>query len=352
MPEAWALQSVPGRPARAISGSVTDGRDRRVGAREVVPVPGHRHAGELPVAGGGVLAARDLGGGAPDAGRGLGEAGQVDAARRRGSRRRGRGRRGSARAAGRSGPVVGAALGAGDARCGRGCWRPRRRRRRRRGRRRSRPSPSPGGRRAASGDPVDATSGRLGGRRLVRGGRRRAPGRSAAASAASSAAWTRASGVSGSTAAPRPIRLSSPTAWSIASAARRRPPPSSTTARPRPRVSMAATKPSRPAVDVGDHRGAGEVRLEAVEEVGRAAEGRDHALEALGGGARLEGHAHAVGAVGRVGGDAAERQQLGAERDGHVPEPAVDRRRRAGSGRRSPSRARCRRRWRAARSCR
>ena len=91
--------------------------------------------------------------------------------------------------------------------------------------------------------------GRAGPRRGAprRAGRRRARGRRRAWSAASSAAWTRASGVSGSTAAPRPIRLSRPTAWSIASEARRRPPPSSTTARPRPRVSMPATKPSRPA---------------------------------------------------------------------------------------------------------
>ena len=54
------------------------GGDRRVGAREVVPVPGHRHAGQLPVAGGRVLAAGDLGGGAPEPGGGLGEARQVD----------------------------------------------------------------------------------------------------------------------------------------------------------------------------------------------------------------------------------------------------------------------------------
>ena len=57
-------------------------RDRRVGAREIVPLPGHRHAGELPVAGGRVLAAGDLGGRGPGAAR----RGQ---ARRRGRRRRG-----------------------------------------------------------------------------------------------------------------------------------------------------------------------------------------------------------------------------------------------------------------------
>ncbi len=79
MPEECALQSVPGRPARAISGLGDRGGDRRVGAREIVPVPGHRHAGQLPVAGGRVLAAGDLGGGAPEPGGGLGEARQVDA---------------------------------------------------------------------------------------------------------------------------------------------------------------------------------------------------------------------------------------------------------------------------------
>ena len=79
-----------------------------------------------------------------------------------------------------------------------------------------------------------------------------------------------------------------------------------------------------PGGDVGDQRRAGEMRLEAVEEPGRAAERRDHAVETLGGGARLEGHRHPLGAVGLVGGDAAEHQELGPERDGHVPEPAVD----------------------------
>ena len=139
------------------------------------------------------------------------------------------------------------------------------------------------------------------------------------------AAWMRASGVSGSTAAPRPSRLSRPTAWSIASAARRRPPPSSTTARPRPRVSMRGDEAVAAGGHVGDHRRAGEVRLEAVEEVGRAAERRDHAVEALGGGAGVEGHR---ASARRPSAASAARppsaRSSAAERDGHVPEPAVD----------------------------
>ena len=80
IPEEWALQRVPGRRARSMSGPVTEAGIAGLGAGEVVPVPGHRDAGELPVAGGGVLAAGDFGGGGEGGGGGLGEAGEVDVA--------------------------------------------------------------------------------------------------------------------------------------------------------------------------------------------------------------------------------------------------------------------------------
>ena len=173
--------------ARALDERAGDrGRDRRVGAGEVVPVPGHRDAGELPVAGGGVLAAGDFGGGGPGGGRASrgSRGGRSSLARRMAAPRPRRARFGTERPSG---------VGRLAARCGRGCWRPRRRRRRRRGRRRSRRSRGRGGRRAASGDaPEDERGvggdgarrcGRPGGcaprRRRGRRGRRRGCGRAA-----------------------------------------------------------------------------------------------------------------------------------------------------------------------------
>ena len=68
-----------------------------------------------------------------------------------------------------------------------------------------------------------------------------------------------------------------------------------------------------------------QVRLEVVEEVRRAAERGDHAVEALGGGAGGEGVADPRRAGRGVGGEAGGGEELAAERHGDVAEPAVDR---------------------------
>ena len=87
-------------------------RDRRVGAREVVPLPGHRNTGELPVPRGRVLAARHLGRRRPDPGGRRGEARQLD--RRGGPDRLPEPERGEVRDVERPGPAgLGPARGAG-----------------------------------------------------------------------------------------------------------------------------------------------------------------------------------------------------------------------------------------------
>ena len=88
---------------------------------------------------------------------------------------------------------------------------------------------------------------------------------------------------------------------------------------------MAATKPVGAGGDVGDLGATREVRLEVVEEARRAAEGRDHAVEALGGGAGGEGVADPRGARRSASArEAGGGEELAAERDGDVVEPAVD----------------------------
>ena len=101
----------------------------------------------------------------------------------------------------------------------------------------------------------------------------------AASSAASLAAWTRASGVSGSTAAPRPIRLSSPTAWSMASDGAAAAAAELDDGEAEAAGVDAGDEAGAAGGDVDDQRGAGEVVLEAVEEVGRAADRQQHELE-------------------------------------------------------------------------
>ena len=76
--------------------------------------------------------------------------------------------------------------------------------------------------------------------------------------------------------------------------------------------------------DLGDGGGDAEVALEVFEEALGAAEGGDHAVEALGGGAGGEGVAELAGGVGGVGGEAGGGEELGAQRHGHVVEAGVD----------------------------
>ena len=114
-----------------------------------------------------------------------------------------------------------------------------------------------------------------------------------------------------------------------------------------------ATKPARPAATSAISGAPAQMRLERVEEVGRPAERRDHALEALGG--RARGEAPRAGGRRPPPASAAsprEREQLAPERDGHVPEPAVDDvAAQEARGRRHLERI-AGGRWRAARSCR
>ena len=60
VPEAWQLPRMPGSLALAIDRLRQLGGKGRHGLREIAPVEGHRHAGDLPVAGRRVLAAGDL----------------------------------------------------------------------------------------------------------------------------------------------------------------------------------------------------------------------------------------------------------------------------------------------------
>ena len=111
----------------------------------------------------------------------------------------------------------------------------------------------------------------------------------------------------GADASPGAATSVSPTAWSIASSSRRRPPPS-----------VDDREADRAHVDARHQAGAlgaaaaatgarGEVAVRGLEQVGRAAERRDHAREALRGGAAGAGaRRRAVG----VAVEAAEREQL------------------------------------------
>ena len=246
MPEAWALQSVPGRP-RARDQRLGDrGRDRRVGAGEVVPVPGHRARRRAPSGRTGCPCRgrprwrrpRCRSGSSARPGRSMPEAARMAAPRPRAAmfghvQRAGAAlvRRGPRRRPGR---------------CGRGCWRPRRRRRRRRGRRRSRPKSmtsrmARGIRRSARG----SAASRAGARRRGVGGAEAGLGGGERGRVGGVDAGERRVGLDRGAEAEQVLEADGVV---DAVAGRRRPPPSSTTAKPRARVSMAATKPSRPAV--------------------------------------------------------------------------------------------------------
>jgi hypothetical protein len=60
VPEAWQSPRMPGSPAFADDRGGQLGREGRHGLGEIAPVERHRHAGDLPMAGRRVLAARHL----------------------------------------------------------------------------------------------------------------------------------------------------------------------------------------------------------------------------------------------------------------------------------------------------
>ncbi len=193
-PEAWQLPRMPSVPASAADLADQLRREGGCGVGEIGPVPGHRHPGQFPMARGRVLAARDLGRGAPAALRARrpdpghrSARGQADRRaqaqavehRQAQAARCARSARPAAQAAAIWPSVLAPVVAKG---------------RRHRARRRSRPNPSRSERRGPSADPFRESGAALPGLDLAQAiGGRTARHRPASASA-SVAAWTSASG--------------------------------------------------------------------------------------------------------------------------------------------------------------
>ena len=321
MPEECRVAEGAGQPGAGDQRLGHRRRDRRVGAREVVPLPRHRDTGQLPVPRGRVLAERHFGGRRPDPGGRCGEARQVDC--RGGPDRLPEPEGGEVRDVERPGPAgLGPARGAGlhdmSERVG--------------------PFVAEGGRvgRAAAADAVhdeqrrprhQAIRSRISGR-LRRGG---VADRVGGAHARLGAPQRRL--VGGVDAGERRVGIDRGAEPDQVLEAHRVVDGVAGPAPPAPELDHG--EPERPRVDrrdearasrrhVHDLRRTGQMRLERVEEVRRPAERRHHALEALGGRARGEGLAQAVGARRRRRREPGGVEELGPERHRHVEEAAVD----------------------------
>ena len=143
---------------------------------------------------------------------------------------------------------------------------------------------------------------------------------------ASSRACTTASGRSpGPTRSPRAATSVSPTLWSTRSASRARPPPRPTMAIPTARTSTVDHGPGLHRRGGAHHRGGGQMAVWVLEQVRRPAQLGHHGRESL---PRRSAVKRALGgraSAGNICRHAAQHEQLGAERHGHLPQTLVAR---------------------------